>query len=170
MSYNPETLGGNISISAIVANGLPTAILPISGLFEITMPANTDVRIRAITPRPAYITSEGLYNGGSFTTTTSAIVAVPTTAIPADNNVHVAGEMNLIHIQDVLTGRIFRVTVWRLAAIAGNWSGWVEELGVPNASPVLNYATNAAAIADVTLPVGAQYTVIVGGFRQVFVK
>jgi hypothetical protein len=162
---------GAANISAMVSNVPPTAILNVGRLYEITMPTNTDVRIRALVARQAYISSEGEYSGGSFTTTTGAIVNVPVTPIPADNNIHIAGEMNIVKILDVATNRIFRVTVWRMGAIAGNWSGWVEEISV-SAVPVIirNYASNAAAIADATLAVGSQYSVPVGGFNQLFVK
>jgi hypothetical protein len=172
MSYQNEGEGGPYggNMSAFVSNGTPTTIMSVGGLFEFTMPANTDVRIRALTPRAVYITSEGMFPGGSFTTSTAAIVNLTTTATPVDTNVSVNGKLNLVTIHDILTGRIFRVTVWRLSAIAGNWSGWVEEIGVTNTFPILNYATNAAAIADPALPAGAQYTVTVGGFRELFLK
>jgi hypothetical protein len=172
MSFQNEgesgTLAGNII--AKVANVTPSTVMPVADLFEISMPASTDVRIRAIVARTAYITSEGQYPGGSFTTSTSAPVNVPTTPIPADNNVHVAGEKNVVCIQDLPSGRIFIVTVWRLGPIAGNWSGWVEEIGVSLNFPAANYASNVSAIADPLLLPGAMYTVLVGGFRQVFVK
>lgn len=166
-----QPFSGNIT--AMVSNALPTAVLPVGGLFEISMPASTDVRIRSLVARQVYITSEGEYNGGSFSTTTAAIVNLTTTAVPADNNVHVAGEKNIITIQDVLTNRIFQVTVWRFGAVAGNWSGWAEEIGVATIAPVgiiPAYTTNALAVADATLAVGSQYTVLVGGFKQLFIK
>lgn len=166
-----QPFSGNIT--SMVSNALPTAVLPVGGLFEISMPASTDVRIRSLVARQVYITSEGEYNGGSFSTTTAAIVNLTTTAVPADNNVHVAGEKNIITIQDVLTNRIFQVTVWRFGAVAGNWSGWAEEIGVATIAPVGSipaYTTNALAVADTTLAVGSEYTVLVGGFKQLFIK
>jgi hypothetical protein len=119
--------GGNIT--SVLSNVAPAAVLNVGGLFEVSMPASTDVQIRALVARQVYISSEGEYPGGSFTTSTAAIVNLTTTFVPADNNVHVAGEMNIVRIQDILTGRIFRVTVWRLGAVTGNWSGWCEEIG-----------------------------------------
>lgn len=123
-----NTLSGNMT--SMLSNALPTAVLNVGGLFEVSMPASTDVQIRALTARSVYILSEGEYPGGSFATSTAAVVNLTTAFVPADNNVHVAGERNTITIQDILTGRIFRVTAWRLAAIVGNWSGWVEEIGI----------------------------------------
>jgi hypothetical protein len=162
-SPEPATnFGGNIT--SMVSNVLPTFILTVGGLFEITMPANTDVRIRSFVPRQAYITSEGEYNGGSFTTTTSAVVNLTTTAVPADNNVHVAGEKNIITIQDVLTGRIFRVTVWRLAGVAGNWSGWCEEIGI-SINPILT-VTNPLVLANNQITYTAPY---IRGFGKISV-
>jgi hypothetical protein len=132
VSYNnlldPATFGGNIT--AKVSNALPTTVMQVGGLFEIGMPASTDAQIRALVPRSIYILSEGEYPGGSFSTGTAAPVNLTTAFVPADNNVHVAGERNVITIQDILTNRIFRVTAWRFGAIAGNWSGWVEEIGI----------------------------------------
>jgi hypothetical protein len=132
VSYNNNldptpAVGGNIT--ARLSNALPSVVMSVGGLFEIGMPTNTDVQIRALTVRSVYILSEGEYPGGSFSTGTAAPVALTTAFVPADNNVHVAGERNVITIQDILTNRIFRVTAWRFGAIAGNWSGWVEEIG-----------------------------------------
>lgn len=127
--------GGNIL--AKVSNVAPIAVLPVGDLFEASMPPNTDVRIRALVNRQVYLTSEGEYPGGSFTTSTAAIVNLTTTFVPADNNVHVNGELNRITIQDISSGRLFVVTVWRLAGIGGNWSGWVEEIGVTYAASAL---------------------------------
>ena len=142
-------LGGNII--GVVTNVAPSVILPVANLFEVSMPASTDVRIRALVARQVYITSEGEYPGGSFTTSTAAIVNLGTAFVPADNNVHVAGELNVVRVQDILTGRLFVVTVWRLAGIAGNWSGWVEEIGVTTLSVSGPAAptTNVLAVADI---------------------
>jgi hypothetical protein len=120
--------GGNIT--AVVTNVAPIAVLPVGDLFEVSMPANTDTRIRAIVARQAYLSTETEYPGGSFTTSTAAIVNIPTTGIFAQDGAHVAGELNILRIQDLATNRLFRVTTWRLAGTAGNWSGWVEEIGV----------------------------------------
>ena len=157
----------------MISNSLPTDVLTVGGLFEVSMPASIDVRIRSFIARQAYITSEAEYPGGSRSTSTSAIVNLTTTAIPADDNTPVAGELNRITIQDVLTNRLFVVTVWRFGAITGNWSGWVEEIGIATIAPVgiiPAYTTNALAVADATLSSGSQYTVLVGGFKQLFIK
>ena len=149
-------LGGNII--GVVTNVAPSVILPVANLFEFSMPANTDVRIRALVARQVYITSEGEYPGGSFTTSTAAIVNLGTAFVPADNNVHVAGELNVVRVQDILTGRLFVVTVWRLAGIAGNWSGWVQEIGVTTlavAPPVTPPADFFRSVSGTTLPDGA---------------
>jgi hypothetical protein len=148
MSYNnfqdpPQVTGGNIT--ARLSNALPTAVMSVGGLFEISMPANTDVQIRALIARQVYILSEGEYPGGSFATSTAAIVNLTTAFLPADNNVHVAGERNTITIQDVLTSRIFKIVAWRFGAIAGNWSGWVEEIGATT-----NQVLTAASPIDIT--------------------
>ena len=144
--------GGNVT--AKLSNVTPIAVLPVGDLFEVTMPANTDVRIRSLVNRQVYLTSEGEYSGGSFTTTTSAIVNLTPTFVPADNNVHVNGELNRLTIQDILSGRLFTVTVWRLAGIAGNWSGWVEEIGVSFSGPAPAQQDFFRTLTGATLPDG----------------
>jgi hypothetical protein len=126
-SSNPST--GNIISS--VSNALPTDVLQVAGLFEFSMAASTDVRIRSISGnRNVYFSTESEYPGGSFSTSTAAPVALTSAFITADNNVHVAGERFTTTVQDINTNRIFKVTCWRFGAITGNWSGWAEEIGL----------------------------------------
>jgi hypothetical protein len=126
-SSNPST--GNIISS--VSNALPTDVLQVAGLFEFSMAASTDVRIRSISGnRSIYLATESEYPGGSFMTSTAAPVALTSAFITADNNVHVAGERFTTTVQDINTNRIFKVTCWRFGAVTGNWSGWAEEIGL----------------------------------------
>jgi hypothetical protein len=124
--------GLNGNIIARVSNVTPVAVMTFDN-FKVRLAANVSPQIATIVGSESVsILTEQEYPGGSFTAAqagSSSPTTLTTTYFTFDDSAHVAGERFEATIQKYSTGQIFKLTMWRLAAIAGNWSGWVEEIG-----------------------------------------
>lgn len=144
--------GGNIVVSR--NNIAPATTVQFGGNFEFSCPASSDPRIRCLVGTDqAYISSEGLYPGGSFTTSTAAIVNLTTAFTQLDNNVHVAGEGWSIRFLSLTQNKMYVINAWRMSAITGNYTVWVEEIGVTGTivlPPVISAATAVATTRTTT--------------------
>jgi hypothetical protein len=146
--------GGNII--AQVTNVVPlTGVLTFDG-FVVRMLANTEAQIATLagTKSVSWLTEQE-FPGGSFGNA-QGIAGTPLTltttfAVIADGAT-VAGERCVMSLLDRGNNSIYNVTLWRHNPITGNWSGWVEKIGITTSSIIT--ANNGLTMAGNTIQLG----------------